>query len=129
MKRPPATPTIILAVALAGAAAGVTRGGGGSETPAQPAPAIATPEAPPDAAPRPSGPRELFASTCGACHTFRAARVRGMVGPDLDAVRPSAARVRRAIRNGSLDGVMQPGLLSGDDARSVAAYVARAARG
>jgi mono/diheme cytochrome c family protein len=129
VRRPPATPTIILAVALAGAAAGFTRGGGGSEAPSPPVPAIATPEATPEAATRPSGPRELFASTCGTCHTLRAARVRGMVGPDLDAVRPSAARVRRAIRNGSLDGVMQPGLLSGDDARGVAAYVARAARG
>jgi mono/diheme cytochrome c family protein len=63
------------------------------------------------------------------CHTLRAARVTGLVGPDLDAVRPSEARVRRAIRNGSIDGVMQPGLLRGEDARSVAAYVARAARG
>jgi cytochrome c6 len=121
---------IIISVALAGAAAGFSRGGGGSEgaTP-PPAPAIATPEPTPEPAVGRRSPRELFASTCGMCHTLRAARVTGLVGPDLDAVRPSEARVRRAIRNGSIDGVMQPGLLRGEDARSVAAYVARAARG
>jgi cytochrome c6 len=121
---------IIISVALAGAAAGFSRGGGGSEAATPPAaPAIATPEPTPEPAGRRRSPRELFAATCGMCHTLRAARVTGLVGPDLDAVRPSEARVRRAIRNGSIDGVMQPGLLRGEDARSVAAYVARAARG
>jgi cytochrome c6 len=121
---------IIISVALAGAAAGFARGGGGSEA-ATPPPvaAVATPEPTPEPAVGRRSPRELFASTCGMCHTLRAARVTGLVGPDLDAVRPSEARVRRAIRNGSIDGVMQPGLLRGEDARSVAAYVARAARG
>ena len=130
MKRPPATPAIIIAVALAGAAAGFARGDGGSATaPPPPAAATATAEPTPEAAVRRRPPRELFASACGMCHTLRAARVSGLVGPDLDAVRPTEARVRRAIRNGSIDGVMQPGLLRGKDARGVAAYVARAARG
>ena len=51
----------------------------------------------------------------------------GAFGPDLDAVRPSAADVRRMLRTGSLDGVMQPDLLQGTAARRVAAYVARVA--
>jgi hypothetical protein len=58
----------------------------------------------------------------------RAARRDLRVGPDLDALGPSAARVRRAIARGSLDGVMQPALLGRVDARRVAAYVARVAR-
>jgi len=61
------------------------------------------------------------------CHSLRAAGSGGLIGPDLDAVRPSAARVRRALRTGSIDGVMQPGLLRGRDARAMAAYVARVA--
>jgi mono/diheme cytochrome c family protein len=131
VRRPPPTPLIILTVALAGTAAGFSRGGGDFETPAPgptPAPVAATPEPTPEADTRSAAPRELFASTCGMCHSLRAARVSGMIGPDLDAVRPSAARVRRAIRNGSLDGVMRPGLLGGDDAHRVAVYVARASR-
>ena len=42
-------------------------------------------------------------------------------------LRPSAAGVRRMLRTGSLDGVMQPDLLQGAAARRVAAYVARVA--
>jgi len=71
--------------------------------------------------------RELFAHACGMCHTLRASGMRGMFGPDLDKTRPSEARVRRMIRTGSIDGVMQPDLLRGAEARRVAAYVARVA--
>jgi mono/diheme cytochrome c family protein len=74
-----------------------------------------------------TGPRAVFAETCASCHTLADARASGMFGPDLDAARPSAARVRTMIRTGSLDGIMQPGLLQGADARRVAAYVARVA--
>jgi mono/diheme cytochrome c family protein len=69
----------------------------------------------------------LFAHSCGSCHTLRAAKAKGLFGPDLDAARPSASKVRRMIRTGSLDGVMQPRLLEGAQARRVAAYVARVA--
>jgi mono/diheme cytochrome c family protein len=69
----------------------------------------------------------LFAHTCGSCHALRAAGATALSGPDLDAARPSAARVRRMIRTGSLDGVMQPRLLEGAQARRVADYVARVA--
>ena len=46
------------------------------------------------------------------------------IGPDLDEARPSRDHVRAMIENGSLSGLMPPGLLSGDDAARVAAYVA-----
>jgi mono/diheme cytochrome c family protein len=89
--------------------------------------------APDEPQPAPAGPAEggsaeaVFAHTCGSCHTLRAAQAKGLFGPDLDAARPSAAKVRRTIRTGSLDGVMQPRLLEGAQARRVAAYVARVA--
>ncbi|HTE58787.1 MAG TPA: c-type cytochrome [Solirubrobacteraceae bacterium] len=126
MRRALGTPIVVVAVAVAGAGVGFTRGGEPDLPPRSPAPSP-TPAATAQPAP-PSGPRALFASTCGTCHALHAAGVHGMIGPDLDALRPSAARARRAIRTGSLDGVMQPGLLRGRDARAVAAYVARATR-
>jgi mono/diheme cytochrome c family protein len=71
--------------------------------------------------------RQVFSHTCGMCHTLGDAKARGLFGPDLDEARPSAAKVRRMIRTGSLDGVMQPNLLRGERARRVAEYVARVA--
>ena len=127
VRRGLATPSVIVAVMTAGAAVGFARGGA-DEVPVPRAQAAATPTPTPAPTSEPAGPRALFASTCGACHALHDAGVHGMIGPDLDAVRPSPPRVRRAIRRGSLDGVMQPGLLRGRDARTVAAYVARAAR-
>jgi len=74
-------------------------------------------------------PRQVFAHTCGMCHALADAGSAGVTGPDLDELRPTAAQVRRKVRVGSLDGVMQPNLLRGAQARAVARYVARAARG
>ena len=122
---------LLVAVIVAGAALGVLRQDRADESltaavaVATP-PAVATPEpTPAPAAPR--GARAVFGHTCGTCHSLRDAGSGGLIGPDLDAVRPAAARVRRAIRTGSIDGVMQPGLLNGREARAMAAYVARVA--
>jgi mono/diheme cytochrome c family protein len=73
-------------------------------------------------------PEQLFAHTCGTCHTLRAAGVRGVVGPDLDrAGRLTAEGVREQIRTGTLDSSMPANLLVGEDADRVARYVARVA--
>jgi len=71
-----------------------------------------------------------FAHTCGACHTLRAAGVKGILGPDLDRLpqKLTFARVRDQIRNGSLDSSMPANLLTGKDADRVARYVARVSR-
>ncbi|WP_420475516.1 c-type cytochrome [Noviherbaspirillum sp. ST9] len=37
---------------------------------------------------------------CAVCHTLREAGASGQVGPDLDELRPDAARVEKAMRNG-----------------------------
>lgn len=37
---------------------------------------------------------------CAVCHTLRHAGAVGQVGPDLDELRPDAARVEKAMRNG-----------------------------
>jgi mono/diheme cytochrome c family protein len=70
----------------------------------------------------------LFGDTCGSCHTLQAAGATGTVGPDLDALQPSREQVLAAIANGGTgSGVMPSGLLSGNDAEQVAAYVAASA--
>jgi mono/diheme cytochrome c family protein len=68
--------------------------------------------------------KEVFAHTCGTCHTLRRAGVRGIIGPDLDKVVLTAGEVRRMIRTGSLDTVMPKNLLVREDADRVARYVA-----
>jgi len=73
--------------------------------------------------------RELFAESCATCHTLAASGSTGMVGPDLDVLRPQAALVENAIQIGRAAGRgnMPAGLLSGGDAKEVASFVAAVA--
>jgi mono/diheme cytochrome c family protein len=126
---------LFVVVVLAGAVLyGLAQGGAEDRSTAGLPPAFVpeTVTAPPRTATAPAPPRaqtaaELFGHSCGSCHTLRAARTTAPIGPDLDALRPDAARVRRAIRSGSLDGTMPAGLLTGRDAERVARYVGRVA--
>ena len=73
---------------------------------------------------------ELFASSCGGCHTLKAAGTTGAVGPDLDELELDAAKIAAAIeRGGRGTGQMPAGILTGEDAQTVAAYVAESAGG
>ena len=76
-----------------------------------------------DGAARPAG--EQFAGTCGSCHTLADAGTEGSFGPNLDELAPDEARVLTAIAEGP--GGMPPGLLEGEAADAMAAYVASAA--
>ena len=71
--------------------------------------------------------KELFADNCGACHTLAAAGTDGVVGPSLDEIitqgPAEAPRVLSAIDNG-LGGRMPKGILLGEEAKQVAAFVA-----
>jgi mono/diheme cytochrome c family protein len=81
---------------------------------------------PPAAAAGPG--KELFARTCGSCHTLADAETSGTIGPSLDALAPDAATVEAAIRNGGAgSGTMPPNLYTGKQAQQVAAYVATVA--
>jgi mono/diheme cytochrome c family protein len=73
--------------------------------------------------------RELFARNCANCHTLRAANSVGVVGPNLDKLRPPAALVVNAIALGRArgNGQMPAGLLVGQDAKDVANFVQRVA--
>ncbi len=70
-------------------------------------------------------PKQVFDSTCGGCHALADAGTSGKIGPDLDELKPDAARVVRAIEQGP--GQMPEGLLQGTEAQEVADYVAGAA--
>ncbi len=73
--------------------------------------------------------RELFAKNCANCHTLAASNAVGLVGPNLDQLRPPEELTLDAIENGRArgQGQMPADLLSGDDARDVASYVAAVA--
>jgi mono/diheme cytochrome c family protein len=81
--------------------------------------------------------KELFVTNCGACHTLAKAGTDGVVGPNLDELLapPSPTppdpetikpRVQAAIENG-VSGRMPAGILSGEQAETVADFVSQVA--
>ena len=73
--------------------------------------------------------REAFKERCATCHTLDDAGAVGMVGPDLDNLRPAAALTLDAINKGRArgQGQMPAQLVTGDEAQDVANYVAKVA--
>jgi mono/diheme cytochrome c family protein len=69
--------------------------------------------------------KELFSDTCGGCHTLADAGTNGMVGPDLDELKPDKQTVLTSLRTGP--GAMPENLYVGEDAEKVATYVSQAA--
>ncbi len=82
--------------------------------------------------------KQQFVAKCGACHTLARANTKGSVGPNLDvAFRQSLKEglgrntirsvVEYQIANPNPQGAMPKELLTGADARDVAAYVEKSA--
>ena len=73
--------------------------------------------------------RSVFALKCSTCHTLSASNAVGRVGPNLDNLRPPKGLVLDAIKNGRArgQGQMPAGLVDGEDAQNVAAYIAATA--
>jgi mono/diheme cytochrome c family protein len=77
--------------------------------------------------------KTLFRGTCASCHTLAAVNARGVTGPDLDRIGLSATpasikRVESAIRvGGTGQNRMPSGLLQGQNAQDVAAFVSAVA--
>jgi mono/diheme cytochrome c family protein len=81
------------------------------------------------------GAKQLFFDNCGSCHTLAAAGTDGVVGPNLDqlllpsgtnsaeAYSGSYGRVLQAVTCG-IQGRMPKGILLGEEANEVAAFVA-----
>jgi cytochrome c6 len=62
---------------------------------------------------------------CAICHTLQDANSHGNIGPNLNEVKPDIARVLSAVTNGI--GVMPAyeGILSAEEIKAVATYVAQ----
>jgi len=60
---------------------------------------------------------------CGVCHTLQAAGSKGLIGPNLDQLRPQIPQIIFAVTNGI--GVMQSweGILTYEEIEAVAYYV------
>ena len=60
---------------------------------------------------------------CGVCHTFKAARSSGKIGPNLDQLKLSMDRIIYSVTNGI--GAMQAweGILTPEEIEAVAYYV------
>jgi mono/diheme cytochrome c family protein len=73
--------------------------------------------------------RSVFAKYCATCHTRKASNAVGKVGPNLDVLHPPKGLILDAIAKGRArgQGQMPAGLVDGEDAQDVAAYVAAAA--
>jgi mono/diheme cytochrome c family protein len=73
--------------------------------------------------------RTTFAKYCSTCHTLKASNAVGKVGPNLDVLHPPKGLILDAIKNGRArgQGQMPAGVVDGQDAQDVAAYVAAVA--
>jgi mono/diheme cytochrome c family protein len=74
------------------------------------------------------GAKVFVAAGCFQCHSLRAAGSRSGVGPDLDRLKPTSARVVRQVTRGSAEMPAYRGVISRRAIRDVAAYVAWATR-
>ena len=91
--------------------------------PASAAPAAGVAVIPADAHPA-AGAAVFTDAGCGSCHTLRAARTSGIVGPNLDQLRAPYEVVRAKVAAGGGGMPSFSGRLSAQQIRDVAAYVA-----
>ena len=73
--------------------------------------------------------KALFRQQCASCHTLAAVNARGVTGPNLDDIgEVTPDRIKNAIKNGGTGQDRMPsGLLEGEEAAAVAAYVSEVA--
>ena len=85
-----------------------------------------------DAAQRALG-KKLFTETavpaCALCHALKDAGAEGAVGPVLDEIKPDAARVAKALRDGLGQMPSYKGRLSEEQIAALASYVSKASGG
>jgi quinohemoprotein ethanol dehydrogenase len=71
--------------------------------------------------------QQVFTTSCGTCHTLKAAGTKGTVGPNLDELEPSASTVEHQVINGGGKMPAFKGQLSGAEIKAVSGYVAQSA--
>jgi mono/diheme cytochrome c family protein len=106
--------TLLLALLAAGC------GGGGKQSPAPPSPAASGSHL--------AGGSKVFVSAgCGSCHALAAAGSTGTVGPNLDELHPTRARVAQQVRSGGGGMPSFAHRLSERQIQAVADFVSRSA--
>jgi cytochrome c6 len=106
-----------------GEAAGATTTAAAAATTA----ATTTAAAPAAGADLAAGKKVFTTAGCSGCHTLKDAGASGTTGPNLDDLKPSAARVAKQVTNGGKIMPAFKGSLSSQQIQDVAAYVASAA--
>jgi mono/diheme cytochrome c family protein len=71
--------------------------------------------------------QQVFTTSCGTCHTLKAAGTKGTVGPNLDELKPTASTVERQVINGGGKMPAFKGQLSEAEIKAVSGYVAQSA--
>lgn len=73
--------------------------------------------------------KTIFSSTCGSCHTLKAAGTSGEVGPNLDELEPDLATVEHQVVNGGggMPAFGKEGVLDAKEIKAVATYVSSVA--
>jgi mono/diheme cytochrome c family protein len=117
---PPAAAVAVVAALLAGCGGG----GGGDGSPKTTTTTAAAP-----AAAATSGEAIFTTVGCSTCHTLAAAGAKGQVGPDLDTLKPTTAKVVAQVTHGGGGMPAFAGQLSTAQIRTVARYVASVAGG
>ena len=76
--------------------------------------------------------KKLFTTAvpaCAVCHTLKDAGAEGAVGPVLDEIKPDAARVTKALRDGLGNMPSYKAILTEEQIAALARYVSRASGG
>lgn len=70
--------------------------------------------------------KTVFTTTCGTCHTLKAAGTTGTVGPNLDELEAPLAKVEHQVENGGeiMPAFGKDGTLNAAEVKAVSAYVA-----
>lgn len=73
--------------------------------------------------------KTVFTTTCGSCHTLKAAGTSGEVGPNLDELEPDLATVEHQVVNGGggMPAFGKEGALDAKEIKAVATYVSTVA--
>jgi mono/diheme cytochrome c family protein len=107
------------------AASGSTAGSTTATTAPTTTGATATTPAPAGGGGNPTAGKQVFASAgCGGCHTLKAAGATGTVGPNLDVLKPDAARVAHQVEVGGGPMPSFKSTLTPQQIQDVAAFVA-----
>jgi mono/diheme cytochrome c family protein len=73
--------------------------------------------------------KTVFTTNCGSCHTLKEAGTSGEIGPNLDELEPSLARVEHQVINGGgpMPAFGNEGILKSNEIKAVATYVSSVA--